>query len=406
MERTSSTLNIYRTLFVALFVATDAINLVFTSIFPALSGFMATFYALTGFGIIFCYILEDNILNLTMKFKFVLCIVLILTYYGLTSLSVGGTTLSITFFFVCVLLPMLMPLLVKIDVKFFLRVIFIVPSFGIVKASSILQLNDREALTMGKCYALLIPVVSALTYLMMYYKEDSRRTKLILLPSIIINLIYYIRIVLYGSRGPILSVILCFFFLVLFRRKDINDDKKRIGKLLLFAIVLSLCMLYFWEIIQFVSSFASRIGINIRAIDKIYKLRQTTSIWNGRDSITSVALSGIAEKPIIGHGMSTFLKNTGIAYPHNFILQVLYDGGILLFIALIVPVIIGVIKVICKGTINDLALFSILFFASVPGALFSGDCWKNGVLWLLTGFFITGKLPNFYIQEIKGEDYV
>ena len=394
MEQTGKKRHMLSTIFVALFIATEAINMIATRALPVSGSFMSAFYALTGVGIIVSFILTGGFHRFKIRFQHFVGIIVVTLYYLITYLIIGGSSLSISFFFVFVLLPLLIPILVEIDVKPLLRLVFVIPSFGALRASSILLLTSRNAMTMGDCYALLIPIIAALTYLMMFYKEDKHTTKYILLPSLIVNFVYLMRIILFGSRGPIFSVILCFVFLALFRRNGYGDEKKQLWKMIVFTVLIALFILFFWEILQFVSDIASRIGLNIRAIDKIYMYRQTTTIWNGRESIGAEAIAGISERPILGHGISTFFKNTGIIYPHNFILQVLYDGGILLFATLIIPLIVGTIQMIRHGEKKEFALFCALFFASVPGALFSGDCWKNGCLWLLIGFIIAGKLPS------------
>lgn len=394
MEKAGKRRNTLSTVFVALFIATEAINLIATRALPISGSFMSAFYVLTGAGIVVSFFLTGGAHRLKMRFQHFIGVIIVTLYYLVTYLVIGGSSLSPSFFLVFVFLPLLIPILVEVEVKLLLRLIFVIPSFGFLRASSVLLLTSMNVMTMGDCYALLIPIVSALTYYMMFYKEDKRVTKLLLLPCMIVNVIYFMRIVMYGSRGPILCVILCFVFLALFRRKGYESEKKQIWKMVVFTVLIALFVLYFWEILQLVSSVASRIGLNIRSIDKIYRLRQTTTIWNGRQYIIAVTIAGIGERPILGHGLSTFLNNTGIIYPHNFILQVLYDGGVLLFATLIIPLIVGTIQMIRRGEKNEFALFCALFFASVPGALFSGDCWKNGCLWLLIGFIIAGKLPS------------
>ena len=394
MDNTGKRGYLLSTIFVSLFITTDAINLIATRILPVNSNFMSAFYALTGTGIVLSFFLMGGAHRLKMRIQHFVGIVIVTLYYVITYLVIGGSSLSLSFFGVFVFLPLFIPVLVDIEVKHLLRLIFIIPSFGILRASSILLLTSRRVMTMGDCYALLIPIIAALTYMMTFYKEDKQKTKLLLLPCLIVNFIYYMRIVMYGSRGPILSVFLCFVFLLLFKGKDNVAENKQIWKMIVYTVLIALFMLYFWEILRFVYVFASRIGLNIRAIDKVYMLRQTSTIWNGRDGIVAITLEGIIDRPILGHGISTFQKNTGIIYPHNFILQILYDGGIVLFIPLIIPFISGIIKVIRFGSTDDMALFSLLFFSSVPGALFSGDCWKNGCLWLLIGMLIASKIPT------------
>ena len=214
MERTAKEKNFISTIFVALFIATDAINLIVTRIFPARTNFMSVFYALTGAGILAGYILNGRKQRFKMRLEHFIAVVLVALYYLTTYLVIGGSSLSLSFFLVFVFLPLLIPILADIDVKLLLRVIFIVPAFGVFRASQILLLTTQNSMTMGDCYALLIPIIAALTYLMVFYREDTKKEKLWLLPCIAVNCMYFFRIVLYGSRGPILSVILCFVFLI------------------------------------------------------------------------------------------------------------------------------------------------------------------------------------------------
>ena len=72
-------------------------------------------------------------------------------------------------------------------------------------------------------------------------------------------------------------------------------------------------------------------------------LKIQTDISNGRNAITEYVVENIFKSPIWGHGVSTITYNSNgmIPYPHNFILQLFYDGGILLA----VPVLFFVIKI-------------------------------------------------------------
>lgn len=382
------------TLFVAMFITTSAINLIATRAFSNLSNFMSFFYALTGAGILVSHFLQFGVHRLTIRLKLFVTLSVLLFCYLLTVL-LADTSLSFSFFIVFVFLPLIIPSIVDVNIKNLIRVIFIIPSIGIFWSSSFLVVAGINVISMGECYALLIPIIAALTYLMIYYKKDSVKEKVLLLPSIIINFFYFVVIVLYGSRGPILCGVLCFVFLLVFGNQwDKNQSKKK-WKILLFTLIIAVFVLFFWEIIQYVSLLANRSGVNIRAIEKLYRLKRSSNIWNGRNDLYQIASQGILESPIWGHGISTFLSNTGIIYPHNFILQVLYDGGLILGLLLFVPMLRGCFKIVRYGGIDDLAIFSVLFFSSVPGALFSGDCWKNGCLWLLLGVVLSGKIQMY-----------
>ena len=198
MDKTVKKKDTPSTIFVALFIATNAINLIATRALPVRENFMSVFYALTGFGIVISYLAAGGAHKLKMHVWHFFCVVIVVLYYLFTYLMFGKSSLSLSFFIVFVLLPLFIPMIAEIDTKLLLRIIFVIPSFGILRVQSIFLLTQKNTMTMGDCYALLIPIISALTYLMIFYKEDSKKTRLLLLPSIVVNFIYYLRIVLYG----------------------------------------------------------------------------------------------------------------------------------------------------------------------------------------------------------------
>ena len=76
------------------------------------------------------------------------------------------------------------------------------------------------------------------------------------------------------------------------------------------------------------------------------------------------------------------MNNLGFVYPHNFLLQLLYDGGILLTIPVIYLVVGGILNWYKFCSEDEFTVISALLLMSVPGALFSGNLWENNRLWL------------------------
>ena len=110
---------------------------------------------------------------------------------------------------------------------------------------------------------------------------------------------------------------------------------------------------------------------------------------NGRDAIDIIAWDGIFESPFLGYGTAQFENNTGFVYPHNFILQFLYDGGLLLTFVVLFPIVRTVIQKIKKVNSQEYICLIFLFFCSVPGSLLSGDLWESGMLWMFFGFVLS-----------------
>lgn len=137
-----------------------------------------------------------------------------------------------------------------------------------------------------------------------------------------------------------------------------------------------------------ISNYLAQFDISLNVIDKFLRLNNAGDMTNGRDDIDKVAWEGIWNSPIIGHGTSQFDKYTGLGYPHNFILQMLYDGGIVLASIVFIPIARSLLQKKRLISEEEFILLLCLFFASVPGALFSGDLWNSIVLWMFFGFVV------------------
>lgn len=99
MESISDKRKKLSTIFVALFIATDAINLIATRTLPINSNFMSIFYALTGAGIVLSFFIAGGAHRLKMRIQHFVGIVIVTLYYVITQLVViGGSSLSLSFF--------------------------------------------------------------------------------------------------------------------------------------------------------------------------------------------------------------------------------------------------------------------------------------------------------------------
>ena len=129
--------------------------------------------------------------------------------------------------------------------------------------------------------------------------------------------------------------------------------------------------------------------ISLNVIDKFLDMGARGDMSNGRKDIDVFAWKGIWQSPILGHGIAQFERNTGIIYPHHFIIQMIYDGGFILTILVLTPIILSAINKIKKANHDEIICLIFLFFCSVPGALFSGDLWNSNVLWIFFGFVLS-----------------
>ena len=193
---------------------------------------------------------------------------------------------------------------------------------------------------------------------------------------------------MFGSRGPILCVLLLILSFFIIQIDDKGKIAMRKGRTSIILICLVLITLSFTAILQTLKDFFATFDISLNVVDKFLRLSESGDMTNGREVISSKSWEGISNSPLLGNGTSQFLNNTGMVYPHNFILQLLYDGGIILTSFVIVPIARMLIFKIKTVSESEFICLLFMFFASVPCSLFSGDLWNAGTLWMFFGFVL------------------
>ena len=152
-------------------------------------------------------------------------------------------------------------------------------------------------------------------------------------------------------------------------------------------------------IFEWLNNILLSFDIKLDFIQKTFRLKKDIS--NGRDEITQYVVENIFKSPLWGHGISVIRYNTNgvIDYPHNFILQLFYDGGILLA----VPVLYFVIKMLWHaiwGENNDKTILLVFFcLTCLPKMFFSTNMWENPSFWLLLFNYIQFDIGNFKIRK-------
>lgn len=387
----------------ALFIDIQTLNLIILAAFPSLSGVMAVMYFVVVLGLfgIGLFIQGRSLLSLRSSYKGI-CLLCIL-WYIMTDVFVASPSVTVPFFGIFMVASFLIPGIIRIDMRIFLLSLFILPSFGIMYLDKIFynEILENGVVSMGTCYAFLVPVLGNLVYLRYYYKEEKLRLKIVTLFFSAINLFYLVQMIMFGSRGPVLCALL---LILCFSVTKIDDDGKLTfcrGRAILVSAGVLLIALSFIAILQAVSDYLSTFGISLNVIDKFLRLEDNGDMTNGRDAISSMAWKGIMTSPIWGNGTSQFLNNTGEVYPHNFIIQMLYDGGIILTSLVLFPIIRILIRKIRIVSTEELICLLFLFFASVPGALFSGDLWNASTLWMFFGFVLAKNsvVEKSYIKQ-------
>lgn len=388
LTQKDSKLVILHSLLVALFMDIKCLNRILSSSdSEEEGGFMGLLYMGIICILFITGLFNKNKRNIGLYPKFIL-LYIVASYY--ITVSLGGKPYSelqhIAVFTIC---SFLLPFFATIDVKLTIKAMMIFPVIGVFKISQIFRFvtDYNEWISMGLSYSFYVPIVATVIYLVCFYRNETRRQKRIMLLVTFVDLLYLFEVFKYGSRGPIVLLLMLVFFLIYIPK---NKMKKGVvvkeGWLILF-VFLGLLLFFNYEIFFLsLNSLLKIIGVHSHIIDKFIQLTAANDISNGRDIIYDLTLDGILNSPIIGNGFDLFDFNTGYLYPHNFILQMLYDGGIVLCLLILFPAIKNVLAIFKECNIYEYSLLCLLIFAGAGTGLFSGNLWRISLLWLFFGF--------------------
>lgn len=250
------------------------------------------------------------------------------------------------------------------------------------------QYADMNQGNMGNIYPIVTMLIICIFHLRYYYKEATKFTKI----CYCYNAYMLIRTIIVANRGALIAIIICAVVVFLYSFNEDGIIKKNSFKQLIFFIIATILIIliyiYQLEIVQFCSKiFESVFGIVPSFFIKMERYILFNDISNGRDQIYEILIGAIKESPIYGNGIRTFSSYTKGLYPfpHNFILQFFYEGGLLFAI---VPVFFAV-KIVFDILFGKIALKDNYVMAAMlacqcyPKLLFSTDVWLGTAIWML-----------------------
>lgn len=385
-------------LLVALFIDTKSVNYVLGAILSRDGeGFTTPLFALIAIATIFTAVVQRSKVNLWVW----LLSAFVIGFYFYTSLSIATPRVPLPFLMGFTLMGFLLPSLVRIDTRLTLRAIMTIPAIGVFWLSRVLmpeEENELGLVSMMRSYAFLVPVMANILYFLLYYKIDRLGKSYSFWLVSLVNTVYLLKILSSGSRGPFFCIVSLIIFHWVVKKDENGKLRWSAGKNLTVGMAIAAVGAFFQEVMFGLSTLLHEFGIYLNVIDKfVRKAVENGDMSNGRALIYTTCLEEIPEKPFFGHGMDLFEYYTGIVYPHNFILQIFYDGGLMLALLLLLPVVWYLIKKIRFGSHETFSMTLFLLFVSVPGALMSSDLWQNERLWLFFG----AMLSTSFIHETK-----
>lgn len=226
-----------------------------------------------------------------------------------------------------------------------------------------------------------------LTLLLLYFKEDNARItnskskKLIFLGRVFSLLVSGLSVLVTGGRGGFV-LLLCYLIYFLL----IPANKKYIRKIKISAITIILMM-----VISLKNTSNSILITGWNRVTAFIDFEKGIN-WNGtsgRDVVYVDAINIIKKSAIIGYGGGGSYYEMN-AYPHNFFLEVLIEGGVLYLVLFIILLITIFMKALKYGFIdNKYKIATILFVYTFVILMFSTSYMRLESFWFIIALIFT-----------------
>lgn len=205
-----------------------------------------------------------------------------------------------------------------------------------------------------------------------------------------------------GSRGPIIFIGLTGIIYILV---ELKDSKYKWRLLAAIAALLILMKLFFVRIITFCSAIMGRFGMSSRFFDKL--LADDITNDSGRDKIWGAAISMIKEKPL-GYGAygarHRIFYYIAAGYPHNIVLEILIEFGVVFGGLLLLIMLFGAYKMIFG---EHKAVYGTLFiplFCASCALLVSLTFWGYRPFWMCLALGTICIRNKNKPKKLKGND--
>lgn len=239
----------------------------------------------------------------------------------------------------------------------------------------------QQSITMDHSYFLLPLIICVLIHFIYFRKNKN----VLIVLSELFAFSLLIALVLTGTRGAILSII--FFGVLVYLN---SSTGKRIGALkrYSFVIILFVLVLFFAEILSAINSLLETVGVNFSFLQRTVQYINNGDLSNGRAELYVIAIRDFFKSPIWGNGVGHFADTyPSLEYPHNMVLQFLYEGGLFLGIPIFgfLSKSIRDLFISIDSEIANKVVQILLFSVAVIPAMLTNEPWSYPLLWCYFG---------------------
>lgn len=302
------------------------------------------------------------------------------------------------------LLPFFCGGILKVSYKMVLQLCMFMQIIGLPILGSLFAKSNMgtsyDAIKMSVSYAIL-PIIGAGVLHFFFFRKESNVIEKILY---IITIVFEINFITMSYRGALAAFGLIILAGIMFSgEENWNRKKKSVGGIILVLLLLIIIIIDSNGFLVKIYNYLHAHNIKIAFIDKNEFLSNSDDLTHGRMEIWRAALEGFGNSPLWGHGITTFQYYTGFVFPHNIVLQFLFDGGILLTVPLMYYIVVGIIKtfkIIRNANKEKFVLLLLLICISLTRVMVSAEVWRVMLLWLLLGILSSDKS---ILKELKSE---
>lgn len=196
---------------------------------------------------------------------------------------------------------------------------------------------------------------------------------------VLLSIFNILMIILSGSRGPLVCVAIMFLFYFIFIKRNM---------VLLFIPLL---------LIAIVSTISTNPNYNIAFLRMSLIFQEDYGIVSsGRGALYQLAITEFLKHPLLGNGIGAFTNNFEVyTYPHNIILEIVNDFGIvglIIFVIIMVRLASKLMQMAKQGIQSQFVV--LLFLNSIAGLMISGSYMENYQFWILSIIVMTFKTKN------------
>ena len=231
--------------------------------------------------------------------------------------------------------------------------------------------------------------------LFLLYSDYDKATKI---SSYVLLGIQLICIILYAGRG---GMILALAYIVVFYFLNSRKSGNIKNKLIMIFIYLSIFTIIFLVVGQIVASSP----VLQKRFDRVFSYIGNSGIelsqTSNRDIVYAKALQYVKQSPLVGYGMLGYMYLDGLnRYPHNIIMEMMLEGGVLYLIFWIIIIVSGYKRIRSNGNKMSFQFFLIPFLFVMVKLMFSGTYSYEMLFWFFVAYsHMFRKVKNYPIDE-------